>query len=125
IHEMDVAVERQIMRNTSFSASYLSSLGRRLPSFYDRNLSAPTPAQTYTLTGGPLDGQTVTVPAFRGPRPNLNYGSLTEIVSQVRSTYNAMALQLNRQMSQGLQFQFNYTLSKATDTLQTSTTFTT
>jgi hypothetical protein len=35
-----------------------------------------------------------------------------------------MALQLNRKLSSGLQFQFNYTLAKATDTLQTSTTFT-
>jgi hypothetical protein len=95
-----------------------------LPSFYDRNLSQPTGTQTYTVTGGPFDGQTVTVPAFRGPRPNPNYGNLTEIVSKVRSTYNAMVLQFNRQFDRGLQFQLNYTLSKATDTLQTSTTFT-
>jgi hypothetical protein len=125
IHEIDLTAERQIMRHTLLAVSYLSSLGRRLPSFYDRNLSAPTSTQTYTVSGGPYDGQTVTVPAFRGARPNPNYGALTEIVSKVNSTYNAMAIQLNRQLSDGLQFQFNYTLSKATDTLQTSTTFTT
>jgi len=124
IHEIDITAERQIMRNTVVSASYLSSLGRRLPTFYDRNLSAPTLTQTYTVVGGPYDGKSVTVPAFRGPRPNTGYGALTEIAGKVRSTYNALALQFNRQFSRGLQFQFNYTLSKATDTLQTSQTFT-
>jgi hypothetical protein len=124
IHELDATVERLVMRSTMVSISYLTSRGRRLPSFYDRNLNEPTSTQTYTITGGPYDGQTVTVPAFRGVRPNTNYSSITEIVSKVRSTYNAMALQLNRHFSRGLQFQFNYTLSKATDTMQTSTTFT-
>ena len=124
IHEFDATVERLIMRSTMVSASYLTSRGRRLPSFFDRNLSVPTSTQTYSITGGPFDGQTVTVPAFRGTRPNPNYGSLTEIVSTVHSTYNALALQLNRHFTGGVQFQFNYTLSKATDTLQTSTTFT-
>ena len=118
IHQFDATVERQIMRGTVLSASYLSSLGRRLPSFFDRNLSAPNSTQTYTITGGPYDGKTVTLPVFRGARPNPNFGSLTEIVSQVHSTYHAMVLQLNRQFSQGLQFRFNYTLSKATDNMQ-------
>ncbi len=125
IHEIDATFERQVMKGTVVAVSYLSSLGRRLPTFYDRNLSVPTSTQSYTISGGPYDGKTVTVPAFRGSRPNTNYGSITEIASKVRSTYNAMALQLNRQFSGGLQFQFNYTLSKATDTLQTSQTFTT
>src|SRR5262249_47937902 len=124
IHEFDATVEHLVMRSTMVSVSYLTSRGRRLPSFFDRNLSLPTSTQTYTISGGPFDGQTLTVPAFRGARPNPNFGSLTEIVSNVRSTYNAMAIQLNRHFTRGLQFQFNYTLSKATDTLQTSTTFT-
>jgi len=125
IHEADVVFERQILRGTTVSGSYLLSLGRRLPAFYDRNLNAPTGTQRYSITGGPFDGQTVTVPAFRGTRPNPNFSSITEIVGTVRSKYNAMVLQLNRQMNRGLQFQVNYTLSKATDTLQTSQTFTT
>src|SRR5262249_5087429 len=67
IHQMDFVFERQVMRGTTVSASYLLSLGRDLPSFYDRNLNAPTGTQTYTLSGGPFDGQTISVPAFRGP----------------------------------------------------------
>src|SRR5262249_42873475 len=60
IHQIGLTAERQIMRHTMVSVSYLSSLGRRLPSFYDRNLSAPTSTQKYTISGGPYDGQTVT-----------------------------------------------------------------
>jgi len=125
IHQMDLVFERQITRGTIVSASYLLSLGRKLPSFYDRNLTPPTTTQTYSVVGGPLDGQTVTVPAFRGTRPNTNYSFMTEIVSSVDSTYNAMVLQLRRNMTRGLQFQFSYTLAKAEDLLQTSQTFTT
>lgn len=124
IHQFDFAVERQISKDTAITASYLMSQGRKLPSFYDRNLSPTTATQTYTFTGGPMDGQTVTVPAYRGARPDANYSNMTEIVSTVRSSYNALALQANRRLSRGLQFQVSYTLSKATDTLQKSTTFT-
>ena len=125
IHQADFIFERQITRGTTVQASYLLSLGRSLPSFHDKNLNAPSLTQTYTLVGGPLDGQTVTVPAFRGARPNTNFGVMTEMGSKVKSKYNAMVLQLNRRMTNGLQFQFNYTLSKSIDNLQTSQTFST
>ncbi len=124
IHQADLIFEREVMRDTTVSVSYLLSVGRKLPTFYDRNLNAPTLTQTYTLVGGPFDGQTLTVPAFRGSRPNTSYAQMTEIASRVKSEYNALALQANRRFSGGLQFQASYTLSKAIDTLQTSTTFT-
>jgi hypothetical protein len=125
IHQADFIFERQIARGTTVQASYLLSLGRNLPSFHDKNLNRPTTTQTYTVVGGPLDGQTVTVDAFRGPRPNTNFGVMTEVGSKVESKYNGLVLQLNRRMTSGLQFQFNYTLSKSIDNLQTSQTFTT
>jgi len=124
IHQADLIFEREVLRDTTVSVSYLLSIGRKLPTFYDRNLSPPTLTQTYTLVGGPFAGQTLTVPAFRGARPNANYAQMTEIASRVKSEYNALVLQANRRFAGGLQLQASYTLSKATDTLQTSTTFT-
>src|SRR5262249_19220744 len=41
----------------------------------------------------------------------------------VDSTYNAMVLQVNKRFNKGLLFNANYTLSKAEDTGQNSTTF--
>ncbi len=125
IHQLDVIIEHQIGFNTTLSASYLGSLGRRLPTFYDRNLTAPTTTQSFAITGGPLNGQTLTLPVFATTRPLTTYAQLTEIVSKVKSEYNALVLQANRRFSKGLQFQVNYTLSRAIDTLQQSVTFTT
>jgi len=125
IHQADLIFEREIIRNTTVSASYLFSLGRKLPTFFDRNLNSPTSNQTYTVSGGPFNGQSFTIPVFRGARPNTSFGVLTEIASAVKSEYNAMVLQANRRFSGGLQFLVSYTLSKAVDDSQTSQTFTT
>ena len=125
IHQTDVIFEREFFNNTTISASYLFSLGRNLPTFLDRNLNAPTGTQAYTVVGGPFDGQTVTVDAFRGPRPNTSFGVMTEISSLVRSEYHAMVLQANRRFSNSLQLIASYTLAKATDDNQGSQTFTT
>jgi hypothetical protein len=124
IHQGDLIFEREIARNTTVSASYLISIGRNLPIFLDRNLAFPTTSRTYAITGGPFDGQTLTVPVFTN-RLNSGFSFMTEIASQVTSEYHAMVLQFNRRFSQGLQFSANYTLSKATDYNQGSQTFTT
>ncbi|MCI0388863.1 MAG: carboxypeptidase regulatory-like domain-containing protein [Acidobacteria bacterium] len=125
IHQMDLIFEREILRNTTFSASYLFSLGQKLPTFLDRNLNVPVDNQTFTVSGGPFNGQSFTIPVFRGARPNTSFSQLTEIASAVKSEYNAMVLQVNRRFSGGLQFLASYTLSKAVDDSQTSQTFTT
>ncbi len=125
IHQGDLIFEREVLRNMTVSASYLFSLGLKLPTFIDRNLNVPTSTQTYTISGGPFNGQTVTVPAFRGPRPNTAFGQITEISSTVKSQYNALVLQANRRFSDGLQLIASYTLSKSTDFGQGSQTFTT
>jgi len=125
IHQADLIFEREIIRNTTVSASYLFSLGQKLPIFFDRNLNPPTSNQTFTVSGGPFNGQSFTIPVFRGARPNPTFGVLTEIASAVKSEYNAMVLQANRRFSGGLQLLVSYTLSKAVDDSQTSQTFTT
>ncbi|HYE66693.1 MAG TPA: TonB-dependent receptor [Pyrinomonadaceae bacterium] len=124
IHQADVVFERMIGPNTVFSASYLLSLGRKLPTFVDVNLNPPTASTTFTFVGGPLAGQTMTVPRFTSPRPNTTVNSVTEARSSIKSEYNALVLQLNRRFTKGLQFQTNYTWSKAMDNGQARGTFT-
>ncbi len=145
IHQADLSYEREIAHNTVVSASLLLSFGQRLPLFVDKNLSPPPRTFTYTLQGGPYGGQTYTVPWFyalkpatpvtctvngatftsSSSRPNPCIGQLTEIQSSVWSKYVGAVLQFNRRMTKGLQFQVNYTRSKATDLNQSSQTFTT
>jgi hypothetical protein len=124
IHQFDLIFERELLRNLTVSASYLGSIGRGLPTFFDRNLSAPNASQTFPIVGGPFGGQSLTLDLFPTARPLTTFAQMTEIASKVKSEYNALVLQANHRFSNGLLFLTNYTFSKATDTLQTSTTFT-
>jgi hypothetical protein len=123
IHQWDFIFEREIARNTVVSASYLGSFGNSLPNFVDTNLPAPS-FVNLTVVGGPAAGAIYRTPIFTGPRPNTAFGQLTEIRSNVWSKYHALVLQANRRLTDGLQFQTNYTLSRAYDNGQTSATFT-
>ncbi len=126
INQYDIVFERQIMKNTVASISYIGSTGSNLPIFYDRNLqqNATTPQNTFTVFGGALNGTTFNLPNYAGARPLTAFGSLTEIRSSVTSQYDGLVLQLNRRFTDGFQFNASYTLAKATDTGQSSTTFT-
>ena len=124
IHQADVIVERQISRNTAVSASYLFSFGNSLPTFVDTNLPPPAGTVNVPIVGGQFNGQTYTTPIFVGNRPNQNFGAITEIRSNIFSKYHALVLQANRRLTDGLQFQTSYTLSRAEDNGQTSATFT-
>ncbi len=125
IHQYDFIVEREIAHNTVASVSYVGSLGRRLPTFVDTNLNPPDTTRTFTVSGGPFAGQSVVIPIFPTARPNPAFAQITEIRSSIKSEYNALIFQVNRRFTKGLQFQGSYTRSRATDTGQSSVTFTT
>src|SRR4028119_1065207 len=85
--------------------------------------------QSYTSTGGPLAGQTITVPFFRrlatgNGRPDTRFGAITQTRSDIESKYDGLVLQANRRLTKGLQFQTHYTFSRAIDNGQNSQTFT-
>jgi len=123
VRQGDFVFEHDLGSNTVFSAAYLFSAGRDLPTFIDVNLPVPT-SRTYTIIGGDFDGQTLTVsPFFGGPRPDSRFGIVTAIRSRIKSKYHAVAVQLNRRLTKGLQFESSYTLSKATDNGQSSAIF--
>ena len=124
IHQWDFIFEREIGRNTVVSASYLGSFGNSLPNFVDTNLPAPARTVALNVVGGPFGGSTYLSPLFVGTRPDTRFAQLTEIRSNVFSKYHALVLQANRRLTGGLQFQTNYTLSRASDNGQSSVTFT-
>ena len=123
IHQTDLVFERQISRNTAVSISYLGSFGKNLPNFVDTNLPAPAGTVAYNVADGPFAGMVYRFPYFIGPRPNTAFNQITEIRSDVFSKYHALVLQANRRLTDGLQFQVNYTLSRASDNGQSSVTF--
>jgi outer membrane receptor protein involved in Fe transport len=134
IHQTDVIFEREIARNTVVSASYLFSYANSLPNFVDTNLPPPARTVQVPVFGGPFAGTNYLTPIFVGrtqansfttARPNPNFAQITEIRSDVFSKYHALVLQVNRRLTNNLQFQTNYTLSRAQDNGQSSVTFTT
>jgi hypothetical protein len=125
IHQFDLIFDQRIAANTVLSVSYVGSQGRNLPIFIDQNLNPPTATNTYQVSGGPLDGQSLTLPLFTLPRPNANFSQMTQITSGVNTSYNALVLAVNRRFTSGLQIQTSYTYSKATDNGQSSQTFST
>jgi hypothetical protein len=124
IHEADVVLEHEIMRDTVLSVSWLFSKGQNLIDFIDTNLNPPTATENIKYVGGPLDGQTIPMKVYTGARPNPAFGVLLQMSSRVDSNYNAGVVQLNRRFSHGLQFRNTYTFSHALDNGQASTTFT-
>jgi hypothetical protein len=124
IYEGDLTLERDLGWNTVLSAAWLYTAGRRLPTFIDVNLNTPTSTITYTVSGGPLNGQQFTMAKYTGVRPDANFNAITEIASLIRTNYNALAVTLKHSYSHDLQFLFSYTYSHAIDDGQASQTFT-
>jgi hypothetical protein len=86
----------------------------------DTNLPPPV-SITYTINGGPLSGNAVTLPFFKGARPNPNFGQMIMVASSISTMYNAGVLQFSRRLTKGLQLQAAYTLAQSTDDGQVTT----
>jgi outer membrane receptor protein involved in Fe transport len=119
IQMFDLTLDQRVAGDVTVSASYLYSHGANLPIFRDINFSPANSQVSYVV-----DGQTVgTYPLYRGTRPDPNVGSILLLDPAVTSKYNALVLAAKKRFSKGLLFDANYTLSKAVDNGQESTTF--
>jgi hypothetical protein len=135
VQEFDLTLQRGIGHGTLVSLNYLGSLGRELPNFLDVNLDPAQTTITVTVADasnkGPLgpNGTTYQVPQFTaygntallGPNA-ANYQVVTEMISNVNSSYNAFAAEVQNQTWHSLQFDANYTWSHALDYSQNADT---
>ncbi|HWZ50368.1 MAG TPA: TonB-dependent receptor [Granulicella sp.] len=135
IWQADLTVQQDLGWNTTFSATWLSAFGRRLPNFVDSNLPAATGTISYTVvdkTGkSPIPNGTVVTMPFYGKlattsngRPDAAYGSSTDIYSGVNSNYEALVAEIQHRFAHRVQFDANYTWSHALDYGENNTTFT-
>jgi hypothetical protein len=111
--------------------TYLGALGRTLPNFIDTNLQAPSTVVTITVsdpTGkGPLAaGTSYQVPTFTNTTTkgyvNTNFSSITEVLSNVNSSYNGLTAEIQNRSLRGLQFDAHYTWAHALDFNQNAST---
>ena len=135
VHEYDLALQQEFGHGTVFSLSYLAALGRELPNFLNVNLD-PTTAQTSTIsvidtTGkGPLaNGAQYTAKTYIKygnaglfGTAGASYQGITEVLSDINSSYNAMVAEIQNKSLHNLQFDANYTWSHALDFNQNATT---
>ena len=132
VHEFDLILQQSLGRTAVMNISYLGGLGRELPNFVNLNLD-PTTVKTDTITfkgGGPIpDGTVVQVPTYTaygnqalfGPNAT-KFQSITEAVSNVNSSYNAVVFEVKTRNFHGLETDANYTWSHALDYSQNALT---
>jgi len=137
VHEADLALEQNLGWKTIFSLTYMMSLGHELPSVFDSNAPVNNSTITYTVrndlsttaTGGVtgtvlprgghppplLQGTTHTYKLYDGSRPNPAYYQIFAVQSEINSSYNALAVQLNKRFDGGLSFMSNFTWAHGLD----------
>lgn len=133
VSEFDLSVQQQLPKKTFFSLSYMGSMGRELPNFVNINLD-PTATYQTTLTVlenpkypgsgcGPLEcGTSINSTVYSKAYRNSHYGYVTEVMSNINSSYNGMIAEIQNRSFKYAQFDLNYTWSHALDYNQNQST---
>lgn len=109
--QASLSVQRELVRNLSLEVAYQMYHGLHQQIPIDTNVVlAPCDAPPFNLTS--------VIDPFAGPcykQINPNYAQIETYSSVGSSIYHGVTASLTRQFSHGLQFQVNYTFSKAID----------
>jgi outer membrane receptor for ferrienterochelin and colicin len=115
--QADIAIERQLARDLSFTASYIWSRGLHLTSVTDINIGQPVCCVTYRINdaSGNQTGAYATPIYVRQNRVDTRYARINIVGANLNSWYNGLALQLNKRMSRSFTGSLSYTWSHAID----------
>ncbi len=136
-YQADLTVQQDLGRHNVFSLAYLGSFGRELPNFVNVNQNPNAfytetytvqPSANGTCTGPLLCGTqlqnrvyagrqygTGTAPALTSIAQNPTYGAVTQLVSNVNSSYNALSFDITNRTYKWVTFDANYTWAHALD----------
>jgi hypothetical protein len=130
VNEFDLTVQQEIGHGTFLSVDYMGALARELPNFLNLNLN-PATKKTGTLTavagtdgtcGRLTCGTVIPTSYYVKPYINTHYGNVTEVTSNINSSYNGLVVDLENRGNQYAQFDVNYTWSHALDYNQNQST---
>jgi hypothetical protein len=115
--QADIGVERQLMRDTLLSVSYIWSRGLAFTTIRDANIGPLGPAVTYRINdaAGNQVGSYSTATYLRANRVDPRYQRVGVLEPNGNTYYNAMAVQLRSKQSKWLETQLSYTWSHALD----------
>jgi hypothetical protein len=129
VQQATVAVEHGVGLGVLGSVGYVMNLDRQLPNSVDINIAPSADEQLFQLVGGTgamgaRDGETFVVPVY-SQRLSLDYGPVTDIVSNANATYHGVTVEARRGLGssragyegagRGLEFRVGWTWSKAID----------
>ena len=99
-----LAVERQLGRDVSLSASYIWGRGLQLLTSRDLNIGAPGPVVAFTIddANGNAAGSFNT-PVYLAAKVDPRYGRVMQDENGLKSYYNGLAVQVNKRFSHGFQ----------------------
>ena len=115
--QANAAAEWEVHRDTSLTVTYLFVDGANLPRSIDRNLGTPS-TRTFTVAGS---GETFPYHFFGADRSFANFTRVIGFESTAESRYNGLTVELNRRLSNHLQYRAAYTLGKVEDTVPDAT----
>jgi len=127
VHEFDLILQQQIGKGTVASVSYIGALGRELTSYINTNLNPATMVNsTITISDvsgkGPIpSGTQFVVPQYVG-YINPAFTNITEVASNVNSSYNGLAIEVQNRSLKTIQFDVNYVWAHALDYNQNALT---
>ena len=112
-----LALERELVRNLALTASYVWSRGIQIIGVRDLNFPALSNT-TFTYAIDDANGNqtgSYTTQLYLGSRPDTRYGGIYQAENGVNSYYNALAVQLRKRFSHGLQAELAYTWAHEID----------
>lgn len=112
-----LAVERQLRQDLSLTASYIWSRGVQMLTARDLNMGASGPDVTYTIdnASGAQVGSFTTPVYLLANRVDPRYGRVVQDENGLKSYYNALAVQVDKRFSHGLQALLSYTWAHSID----------
>jgi outer membrane receptor protein involved in Fe transport len=119
LQQWNVNVQRELLHATTVTLAYVGSHGDRLQRQRDTNPVTPRTLADGTVVYGIRSGAQ-TVP---NPRVNPQFGQLISANTFAESDYHSFQAALNRRLSDNLQSQVSYTLSRCRDTTSGNSLF--
>ncbi|WP_263410326.1 TonB-dependent receptor [Terriglobus tenax] len=109
-YQINFGVQQQISRSTALTLSYVASLSRKLPLFFDHNYPVYNSAAPSSNTTSNVDNRRPLQPGGSATDPTLK--SVYVVESGQTSNYNGLQVTLDQRMTKNISLRSFYTWSK-------------
>jgi hypothetical protein len=113
--QISVSIERRLSKDTVLTVNGIDSRGLKLVSASDLNLAAPTVTETYTIDNASNQPTSTLATNIFTARNDTAHAHVYQVSNEGASWYNAVAVQLRKQVARTLSVQASYTWSHSLD----------